>query len=201
MDTFLVIGSMNMDLVFKTPEVPEKGETILGSSFQQIPGGKGANQAAAIGKLGGKVEFIGACGQDDYGDFLLHSLTQKGVITNNVFRIEENTGIAGIIVEADGDNRIIVVQGANSSLSTKMIAQIEEKIKNAGYLLLQMEIPLKTIIYCIELACYHQTRVILDPAPAQKLPEEIYSNIDFLLPNKGELELLLEEYNSEEERV
>ncbi|AZO94333.1 ribokinase [Halocella sp. SP3-1] len=199
MENILVVGSMNMDLVVNTDRVPDKGETIIGKSFEQVPGGKGANQAAAVGKLGGRVSFVSACGKDSFGDDLLSSLQDKGVDTSSVFTLDDNTGIAAITVEEDGDNRIIVVQGANASLSPEMIDQVEGKIKEAAYLLLQMEIPLATVIHTIELADFYQTRVILDPAPAQGLPREIYSKIDYLLPNSGELALLLEEYDLRDE--
>ncbi|SJZ32788.1 ribokinase [Selenihalanaerobacter shriftii] len=191
----LVIGSMNMDLVVQTGRYPDKGETIIGKDFDQIPGGKGANQALAVGKLGGSVSFIGACGNDNFGDELLSSLKTGGVNVDNVFRVEENTGIAAITVEEDGDNRIIVVSGANSKLSSSMIDKLEDEIKEVEAILLQMEIPLKTIVHTIELAHQYQTTVILDPAPAQELPEDIYEQIDYLLPNEGELELLLQDYN------
>ncbi|TDX51572.1 ribokinase [Orenia marismortui] len=193
-DDILVIGSMNMDLVVQTPRAPKKGETIMGSNFSQIPGGKGANQALAAGKLGGDVNFIGCCGQDAFGDELLDSLKTGGVNIDDVIRVEGSSGIANITIEEDGDNRIIVVSGANSKVTPEVIESFEAKIKVAKILLLQLEIPLESVSKAIELANKYGAIVILDPAPAVKLPEKIYSMIDYLLPNEGELDLLLEDY-------
>ena len=190
----LVVGSMNMDLVVQTERYPQTGETIIGKYFKEIPGGKGANQAVAVGKLGGQVSFIGACGIDHFGDSLISNLEEAGVKTDSIFRLEESTGVAAITVEDSGDNRIVVVPGANGKLRKTMIDKRENEIKEAEVILLQMEIPLETIIHTINLADKYQTTVILDPAPAQKLPEDIYDKIDYLLPNEGELDLLLEDY-------
>ncbi|PRX28889.1 ribokinase [Orenia metallireducens] len=190
----LVIGSMNMDLVVQTPRAPKKGETIMGNKFSQIPGGKGANQALAAGKLGGEVNFIGCCGQDAFGDELLESLKTGGVNIDDVLRVEGSSGVANITIEDDGDNRIIVVAGANSKVTPEVIESFKAKIKAAKILLLQLEIPLESVSKAIEFANKYDTTVILDPAPAVKLPEELYSMIDYLLPNEGELDLLLEDY-------
>jgi len=191
----VVIGSMNMDLVVETDKIPKKGETVLGNKFHQIPGGKGANQAVAAGKLGGNVSFIGACGDDNFGDILLSNLKKEGVNTKNIHRVKENTGIASITVETDGDNRIIVVPGANHSLTPKIITKHADIIKNASVLLLQLEIPINSVEKAIELGDKFDTTIILDPAPTQKLNSEIYNKIDYLLPNEGELENLLDNNN------
>ena len=192
-DSILVIGSMNMDLVVRTNDFPKKGETVVGEKFQQAPGGKGANQALAAAKLGGKVEFVGACGEDHFGDDLISSLKSGGVKTDSVYRLDVNTGIANITVESDGDNRIIIIPGANNELTPKLIEPYQNKIKEAKLILLQLEIPLETIRYIINLAAQYNTKVLLDPAPVKDLPVEIYQNIDYLLPNEGELETLLPE--------
>jgi len=191
----VVIGSMNMDLVVETDKIPKKGETVLGNKFHQIPGGKGANQAVAAGKLGGNVSFIGACGDDNFGDILLSNLKKEGVNTKNIHRVKENTGIASITVETDGDNRIIVVPGANHLLTPKIITKHANIIKNASVLLLQLEIPINSVEKAIELGDKFETTIILDPAPAQKLNSEIYNKIDYLLPNEGELKNLLDNNN------
>jgi len=191
----VVIGSMNMDLVVETDKIPKKGETVLGNKFHQIPGGKGANQAVAAGKLGGNVSFIGACGDDNFGDILLSNLKKEGVNTKNIHRVKENTGIASITVETDGDNRIIVVPGANHLLTPKIITKHADIIKNASVLLLQLEIPINSVEKAIELGDKFETTIILDPAPAQKLNSEIYNKIDYLLPNEGELKNLLDNNN------
>jgi len=191
----VVIGSMNMDLVVETDKIPKKGETVLGNKFHQIPGGKGANQAVAAGKLGGNVSFIGACGDDNFGDILLSNLKKEGVNTKNIHRVKENTGIASITVETDGDNRIIVVPGANHLLTPKIITKHADIIKNASVLLLQLEIPINSVEKAIELGDKFDTTIILDPAPTQKLNSEIYNKIDYLLPNEGELKNLLDNNN------
>lgn len=203
MGKVLVVGSMNMDMVIKADRYPRKGETIIGNGFKLVPGGKGGNQAAAIAKLGGEVCFIGACGNDYYGEILLNSLKETGVDVSNVSRIGDTTGVAAITIEGDGDNRIIIVPGANGKLTPALIDNYRDEIKEAETVLLQMEIPIEVVIHTIELAHQYQTRVILDPAPAHVLPEEIYRKIDFILPNEGELNQLTEQYGltTTEERV
>jgi len=202
-NTVLVIGSINMDLVIKTERYPIKGETVIGGDFFQLPGGKGANQACTVSRLGGDVGFVGACGNDIFGQEVSDNLIRLGVDISDLYRVDERTGIAVITIEKDGDNRIIVAQGANKKITVNMIDRLEEKIKKAEVILLQLEIPLKAVLHTIGLAKKHDTIVILDPAPAQKLPNEVYSKIDFLLPNESELEILLKEYklNSLEEKA
>jgi len=190
----LVIGSMNMDLVVETERYPEQGETIIGGKFQQIPGGKGANQALAAAKLGNDVEFIGACGDDSFAPKLKSSLKNGGAKIDNVFTIEGiSTGVAVITVDKNGNNRIIVSPGANYELLPQKIEKIKDKIVEAEIILLQMEIPLNTIEKIIEIASENKTKIILDPAPAQKLSDQILEKIDYLLPNEGELDLLLKD--------
>ncbi|MCP4180893.1 MAG: ribokinase [bacterium] len=191
----VVVGSMNMDLVFDTDSTPEIGETLTGKKFMTTPGGKGANQACAAGKLGGDVSFVSARGKDGFGNELVTSLSENNVNVDNVYCVSEHTGTAGIIVEKSGDNRIIVIPGANGCVSPDHVLEKEELIKEAGFMLLQMEIPIESVICAIELGNKYGVTVILDPAPAQKLPENIYSKIDYLLPNEGELEKLLEDYD------
>jgi len=203
MGKVLVVGSMNMDMVIKAERYPRKGETVIGNEFKLVPGGKGGNQAAAIAKLGGEVSFIGAYGNDYYGEILLNSLRETGVDVGKVSRIGDTTGVAAITIERDGDNRIIIVPGANGKLTPELIDKYRDDIKGAEAVLLQMEIPIGVVIHTIELAHQYQTRVILDPAPAHVLPEEVYQKIDFILPNEGELNQLTEQYGltTTEERV
>lgn len=203
MGKILVVGSMNMDMVFKTDRYPEKGETIIGREFQLVPGGKGGNQASAIGKLGGNVSFISACGHDYYGNILLKSLKENGVDVKNISRIGDTTGVAAITIEGDGDNRIIVIPGANGKITPEIIDEYRKDIQEARVVLLQMEIPLETVLHTIELAYHFKTEVILDPAPAQPLPEEMYRKISYILPNEGELNQLTAGFNltTREERV
>jgi len=182
---------MNMDLVLETERYPVRGETVVGRAFSQVPGGKGANQACAIGRLGGDVGFISVCGDDEYGNTLINSLGKSGVDLSHIEKISETTGIALITVEETGENRIILIPGANEKVTTSVIAAKEKQIKEANIVLLQLEIPLDTVIYTIEMAKRYDTKVILDPAPASKLPDEIYQNIDFILPNEIEIENLV----------
>lgn len=199
----LVIGSMNMDLVVETEKNPLAGETVVGNTFSQIPGGKGANQACAIGRLQGDVGFIGACGRDEYGNILIDSLKTAGVNVNNIERVDDTTGVAFITVEKGGENRIIIIPGANEHVTKALIAEKEDQIKEANIVLLQLEIPLDTVLYSIEMASRYDTTIILDPAPAYKLPDEIYKKLDFILPNEIEIEGLVTDkrFASTEEKV
>lgn len=181
-----------MDLVVEADRYPEEGETIIGGKFEQIPGGKGANQALAAAKLGDDVEFIGACGDDSFAPKLKSSLKNGGAKIDSVFEIEGvSTGVAVITVDPEGNNRIIVSPGANYELDQRKIEKIRDKIVEAEIILLQLEIPVKTIEKIVEIASKNNTKIVLDPAPAQKLSDHILSRIDYLLPNEGELDLLL----------
>jgi ribokinase len=185
---------MNMDLVVETERYPEEGETIIGGKFEQIPGGKGANQALAAAKLGDQVEFIGACGDDSFAPRLKESLEAGGAEIDSVFEIEGvSTGVAVITVDKKGNNRIIVSPGANYELDPEKIEKIKDKIAKAEIILLQLEIPVNTIEKIVEIAAKNNTKIILDPAPAQQLSEQILAEIDYLLPNEGELNLLVAE--------
>lgn len=181
-----------MDLVVETDRYPEEGETIIGGKFEQIPGGKGANQALAAAKLGDEVEFIGACGDDSFAPKLKSSLKNGGAKIDNIFEVEGvSTGVAVITVDPEGNNRIIVSPGANYELDLEKIEKIKDKIIEAEIILLQLEIPVKTIEKIVEIASANKTQIILDPAPSQKLDDHILARIDYLLPNEGELDLLL----------
>lgn len=181
-----------MDLVVETERYPEAGETLIGGKFEQIPGGKGANQALAAAKLGDEVEFIGACGDDSFAPKLKSSLKSGGAEIDNIFEVEGvSTGVAVITVDPEGNNRIIVSPGANYELDLEKIEKIKDKIIKAEIVLLQLEIPIKTIKKIVEIASANNTKIILDPAPAQKLSDHILSRVDYLLPNEGELDLLL----------
>jgi len=185
---------MNMDLVVETERYPEEGETLIGGKFEQIPGGKGANQALAAAKLGDQVEFIGACGDDSFAPKLKSSLKAGGAEIDNIFEIKGvSTGVAVITVDKKGNNRIIVSPGANYELDSEKIEKIKDKIAEAEIILLQLEIPVDTIEKIVEIASKNKTKIILDPAPAQKLPADILTRVDYLLPNEGELDLLLAE--------
>jgi ribokinase len=191
MKKIVVLGSMNMDLTILADPFPGKGETVTGSGYAQIPGGKGANQAVAVGRMGGDISFISACGKDEFGETLIRELSKSNVNTNTVLQVEAHTGIALIVREADGDNRIILAAGANGQIVPSGIEMFKSVIEEADLLLLQLEIPMETVEYAAVLAKKSGTTVILDPAPAVQLSDNLLSNIDFLLPNEHELDLVL----------
>jgi len=186
----VVIGSLNMDFNFKVPYLPTKGETLKAVSFKTTPGGKGANQVVALARLGADVLMIGAVGRDDMGKSLKQSLLNDGVDINGIKDVDIPTGIAFITVDGVGNNTILVFPGANDGVDFEWIYNFSEEIKDASYVILQLEIPLKTVINAIEFCYKMKTKVILNPAPAQKLPEEIYPKIDILTPNETELSIL-----------
>ena len=192
MKSILVIGSLNMDFVVNVDKMPVAGETRLGRNVELIPGGKGANQACAIGKLGGKADMLGAVGKDSYADMQLNSLRNAGVSVSSIIKRENaNTGIALITVNHAGENSIIVVPGANHTLTARDIDQHIELIRQHDIIILQMEIPLETVLYAAKCAKEAGKTVILDPAPApEDFPSELYQYIDIMKPNETELSIL-----------
>ncbi|PGT83854.1 ribokinase [Metabacillus litoralis] len=186
-----VIGSINMDLVTKTEVIPKVGETVMGESFFTIPGGKGANQAVAAARLGAEVTLIGCVGDDMFGKDLLEHLEKEGIILNNVEPVTHvSTGTATITL-SKGDNSIIVVSGANFEVTPEMVRKNESVIAKSDVVLLQLEIPLESVMEAAKLAKKHNKTVILNPAPIQALPKELLSLVDYLTPNEHEQELLL----------
>ncbi|MEF2246324.1 ribokinase [Paenibacillus sp. IITD108] len=181
-----VLGSLNMDIVVKSSRFPVPGETISGQEVHFVPGGKGGNQAVAAARLGAEVRMIGFVGNDSFGDDLLRSLAESGVNTNGVQRAPFATGIASIVL-ADNDNQIIVVPGANGYCLPANITDLEEQIAAADILLMQLEVPLETICCAAELAKKHHKTVVLNPAPAMKLPDELLQLADYITPNETEL--------------
>lgn len=187
----IVVGSLNMDLVVRAPKIPRPGETVLGTDFTQIPGGKGANQADACSKLGADTKMLGAVGKDTMGSFLKESLKKDGVDVEKVLEKKDYpTGIAAIVVEDSGNNAITVAPGANSQFTTKDLAEMESVFQNADVLLVQLETPVETVREALKLAKKHNVTTILNPAPAALLDDEIFSLVDILTPNETELELL-----------
>ena len=190
MKKILVIGSLNMDLVTMSERHPKLGETIIGKSFFQIPGGKGGNQAVAIAKLGGEVTMFGCVGKDSHGDILIEELKKNNVNIECIKKGEKNTGIATIVVDENADNTIIVVPGANFEINTDDIDKNIDLIKNADIVLLQLEIPIDVVEYILKKSKEYNKITILNPAPAEKLSVDIIKNVDYLVPNETELELL-----------
>lgn len=184
----LVVGSLNADLVVRAPRFPGPGETISGENLQVIPGGKGANQAVAAARLGANVSMLGRVGKDNFGDFLLNNLQSNHVNTQFIQRDDASTGTATIIVDGNGQNSIVLSPGANGKVSA---ADVEyASFSSFSLLLLQLEIPILTVLRAAERAREHGLRVILNPAPAQTLPDKLIALADFLIPNETELNLL-----------
>lgn len=187
----VVVGSINMDLVTRAPRHPVPGETILGSDFRTVPGGKGANQAVAAARLGGTVRMVGRVGEDAFGDALLASLEKDGVDTRTILRTAGvSSGVAAITVSEQGQNNIVVVPGSNFQLTPADIRAAESVFEGAAVVLLQLEIPLDTVAEAARLAARHGAKVVLNPAPAATLPERLLRQVDALIPNESELALL-----------
>lgn len=188
MPNILVVGSLNADLVVRTPHFPQPGETISGEDLQVIPGGKGANQAVAAARLGANVSMLGRVGKDNFGDFLLDNLKAKHVDTTHIQRDDSSTGTAIIVVDANGQNSIVLSAGANGKVSS---ADVEHaSFSTFNLLLLQLEIPTPTVLSATKHAKENGVRIILNPAPAKQLPDELISLADFIIPNETELSLL-----------
>lgn len=185
-----VIGSINMDLVVKSDEIPRVGETLIGNELLQIPGGKGANQAVAIAKLERNVNFLGMVGSDSFGDTLLTSMKCAGVNTDYIERTQETTGIAVINVDKQGNNNILVIPGANNKVDKDYLQRNLNVIEQSDIVVFQLEIPLGTVKEGLKIAKSYGKTTILNPAPAYELDEEIIKNIDILIPNEFEMERL-----------
>lgn len=181
-----VVGSINMDLAVTTERMPNQGETILGNDFTTYSGGKGANQAVAAARFGANVQMIGAVGNDSFGTILLENLAAENVDLTGVQRVKDkSTGIANIIV-SQGDNRIIVAPGANLAVTTQLVDLHRSLIKQSDVVLLQLEIPIETVIHTIHLANLFNVPVIVNPAPYQDLPDSVVKGATYLTPNKLE---------------
>ncbi|MCM8757373.1 MAG: ribokinase [Candidatus Omnitrophica bacterium] len=181
----IVIGSLNVDIVARLSRIPAPGETLFCQTYRMVAGGKGANQAAAVARLGGRAMMVGKVGQDFFGRFLIEKLNQAGVDTRFVRRERKSpTGLALIWVNQIGENSIVVVGGANQTLTEKEIDCLQPFIKRAAIVLLQLEIPLKTVCHTIRLANKFSVPVVLDPGPASPLPPGIFPLISFILPNE-----------------
>ncbi|WIF95451.1 ribokinase [Caminicella sporogenes] len=189
MKKILVVGSLNMDLVTNVRVTPRVGETVLGRGFEKIPGGKGANQAAAMGRLKGNVKMLGKVGDDSFGEILKNNLQLNNVDISNVYvQKNQSTGIAMIMVNEDGDNSIVVIPGANFDLMPEDIK--DSVIRDCDILVSQLEIPLETIEYIFKKAKDMNKYTILNPAPACKLSDNLLENIDLLVLNETEIEVL-----------
>lgn len=182
----VVVGSINLDLVAVSERIPAVGETVTGTDFQTHPGGKGANQAVAIARLGYPVRMIGRLGSDSFGDQLQDHLTNVGVDISAVARSEGPSGVAIIEVSGKGDNSIVVVPGANGKVTPDDIDANLEVIRGSGAVLTQLEIPLETVAHLCAVCAREKVPLILDPAPARELPTALFGQIDWFTPNESE---------------
>ena len=190
MKNICVIGSLNMDLVVNVDTMPKPGQTIIGSNFKEVPGGKGANQAVAMARLNGNVSMIGKVGEGGFGQTLINSLKNDKVDTTYIQTSKGATGVALITVDKNAQNSIVVSPGANFEVKEDDIDNNIEAIKNSDIVVLQLETPLNTIKYALNKAKELNKYTILNPAPAVKLDDEIIKNVDLLTPNETELEII-----------
>lgn len=188
----LVIGSLNMDWVIRVPHTLEEGETLLGAFTDEVPGGKGANQAYAVASLGGDVTMLGAVGSDKVGEKLIDNLEVVGVNTTHIATIPDmKSGLALIHVNDKGNNSIVVLPNANAAVDNAYIDSKKALIEEADIIILQMEIPIETVYYTIHKAHSLNKTVILNPAPApSSIPDEVLGKIDYITPNQTELQIL-----------
>ena len=200
MKKILVIGSMNMDFVAGVSHIPTLGETVLADNFELVPGGKGANQSYAIGKMHGNVAMLGMVGQDTYGERLCENLKSVGVDVTRVRKLSGvSTGIAVIGVIPEGDNSILVIPGANAYVDKSYVMENMDLFESSDIIVVQLEIPLETVMYVVKEARKRGKTVILDPAPAiSDLPDELFSCVDVIKPNETELAILVQDFSSEE---
>ncbi len=183
----VVIGSLNMDLVACAPRIPIVGETIVGHTYFSAPGGKGANQALAAARLGGQVGMVGRVGSDDFGRQMRANLKQAGCDVSRLLEVPAcNSGIAVIFVADDGPNSIIVVPGANGRLSPEDVRAEAEYLGHPTVVMLQLENPMPAVLEAAHLGRRLGALVILDPAPAQRVPEELFELVDLWTPNEAE---------------
>jgi len=193
MENIIVLGSINMDLVTVVDRKPLDGETIMGRDFFTSHGGKGANQGVSIGKLGGKVKFLGKVGNDAFGIEILENMKNQGLDIKNVEKVHGSTGLATIILDNSGENSIIVVSGANGKVDKEYIEKNKDSFIEGSILLSQLEIPYDTVQYAFELAKERGTKTILNPAPATDNIDELLELSDIVICNETEFDLIIGE--------
>ncbi|MBB5066057.1 ribokinase [Granulicella mallensis] len=197
----VVVGSINIDLVSRVPRIPRAGETIFGYGFQTHPGGKGANQAVGIARLGGVVKMIGMVGRDAFGKEMREHLSKEGVDMTSVGDVDDATGIASIFVDDAGENSIVVTAGANLHVTPDLLRSKSEILRTAGAVLTQLEIPVETVLCLSEMCAEMNVPLILDPAPAQTLPAETLHGVTWMTPNETEAQFYAKGATTEEELV
>jgi ribokinase len=182
----VVVGSITMDLVTRTPQIPRIGQTLIGTGFETTPGGKGANQAVAAARLGYPVAMVAKVGTDVYGPQLLENLARAGVDTGGMAQVEGSSGLAPMFVAETGENSIVVVPGANGTMDRAAVDRQAALIRSAGMVLCQLEIPIDTLSYTLALCAEAGVPVTLDPAPAAALPDAAFSQVAWFTPNETE---------------
>lgn len=186
-----VLGSINADHILNLTTFPRPGETVIGKQYQVAFGGKGANQAVAAGRSGADISFIACVGEDDIGQRIRQQLAEDNIDVSPVTAVPgESTGVALIFVNGEGENSIGIHAGANASLTPARVQKHQQAIADANALLMQLESPLDSVLAAAQIAQQHQTKVILNPAPATKLSDELLSLIDMITPNETEAEIL-----------
>lgn len=187
----VVVGSANTDFVLTVPELPSHAETVLGDQFRVVRGGKGANQAVAAARLGADVTLVARLGTDSFGNDALAAYKQEGIRTDFIVQDPDiHSGVALIMVDERGENLIGVGPGANSHLSVENVQAATAAIQEADCVLVQLEVPLGVVQATVEIARSNNIKVILNPAPARKIPQEILESVDYLTPNETEAAIL-----------
>jgi ribokinase len=191
MKKIVVIGSINTDMVVRSPQIPSPGQTLMGHSFISTGGGKGANQAVAAARLGGDVVLIGKVGNDDLGKTSIKNFEGEKINTAFIYADKKQpSGVAFIVIDEKGENIIVVAPGANAILNEDDLKNAAEEISKCDVVLFQLEIPLVTVEAGMKLAKHYKKTVILNPAPAAELPDEILSHVDIIIPNQSEAFIL-----------
>jgi ribokinase len=186
-----IVGSFNMDLSVRTTRMPVPGETLLGGPFTTGPGGKGANQAVAAARLGAEVSMLVKLGQDVFGNQAAENLVREGINPDTILRTDQtHTGVAFIIVDNTGENLIVVAGGANNQVTPEDVERARTTLTGADILLTQLEIPMETVAYAVEIAHAAGVKVVLNPAPGQPLSPDLLQRIDILTPNETEAQTI-----------
>ena len=190
MKNILVVGSINVDLVMTAERIARVGETVRGTGFKTVAGGKGANQAAAAARLGANIRMLGAVGYDTYADLMIDGLKKDGVGISDIERFDTSTGVAVIIVY-NGDNSIIINAGANACVTPEYIDRHIEAIEWADFVVMQYEIPIETVLYTAKIAKKLGKTVVINPAPMTETPAELLENCDLFIPNQTEAQTFI----------
>jgi ribokinase len=191
MKSILVIGSSNTDMVIRVPELPLPGQTVMGDNFQTFAGGKGANQAVAAQRAGGDVKFLASVGNDELGRSAIDIYRSEGIDTSLIQIVDDRpSGVAMIFVNDAGENCISVAPGANKALTSDIVRRHESAISKASVLLLQLESPIEAVVEALRIGSQNETRCVLNPAPAAKIPEEMLDRLYCITPNESEAEML-----------